>query len=209
MRSIIKYARSGAARFISHLDMQRAFARAFRRAKLPVKYSEGFNPHILTSFASPLSVGVGTLGDYLEVRMEEECSGETIKNRLNEILPADIQIVSAGALEENCPKLMAISHSALYELVFSQKPEETDAFMASTSIVLQDKKGRTLDIRPLVYGLSAKGNTVTARLANSSAGALNPGVLAAALSPGKVKITRIECFCMVKGEVIPFHKLGK
>lgn len=209
MRAIIKYARDGAARFISHLDMQRAFARALRRAELPVKYSEGFNPHILTSFASPLSVGIATLGDYLEVRMEEDCAGEVIKNRLNEVLPADIRIVAAGSLEETCPKLMAISHSALYELQFSQKPDDADAFMACESVVRQDKKGRVTDIRPMVYGLAAEGNTVTARLANSSAGTLNPAVLAAALSPGEAKITRIECFCRTGGSVLPFYSLGK
>lgn len=209
MRSFIKYARDGAARYISHLDMQRAFARALRRAALPVKYSEGFNPHILTSFASPLSVGIATKGDYLEVRMEEACAGKVIINKLNDVLPADIRITAAGSLEENCPKLMAISHSALYELAFSLKPEGAGAFMACESIVRQDRKGRTIDVRPLVYDLTADGNIVTARLANSSAAALNPAVLAAALSTGEVKITRLECFCMAGGNVIPFYSLGK
>ena len=207
MRAIIKYSRIGAARFISHLDMQRAFARALRRTELPVKYSEGFNPHILTSFASPLSVGIATMGDYLEVRMEQAVAGEVIKERLNAILPADLTIIYAGELPENGPKLMAISHSARYEMIFPHDIEKTDSFMEAKTFMAVDRKGRNLDIRPLVYELTAEGNMAAARIANSSAATLNPIVLAAALAPGQARITRLECYCM-DGAVKPFFELG-
>lgn len=209
MRAVIKYARRGAARFVSHLDMQRAFGRALRRADLPVKFSEGFNPHIVMSFASPLSVGIGTEGDYLEVRFEQECAGEEIKNRLNAVLPEDIRIVSAGRLAEGAPKLMSVNHSAEYELVFDQDMEDAARrFMEAGSFVTRDRKGREVDIRPLVLALEAKGNVLTARLANSSRAALNPATLAGALGCGAA-VTRKECFCILNGEAAPMDAIER
>lgn len=209
MRAIIRYAREGAASYISHLDMQRAFARALRRAELPVKYSEGYNPHILMSFASPLSVGLATRGDYLEVRMEEERPGKDIREALCRVLPQGLCVTYAGALAETCPKLMSVSHSASYELVFDRVLPAPEDFLAGGACMAQDRKGRTVDLRPLVYELERDGNTLRARLANSSAGALNPMVLAGALGCGPARITRTECYCRFEGTVMPYRELGR
>ncbi len=207
MRGIIKYERDGAARFISHLDMQRAFSRALRRSELPVKFSEGFNPHIVMSFAFPLSVGIGTVGDYLEVRFVEELSDDAIADRLNAVLPLDIRIVSAGKMEDTAPKLMSISHSAAYEIVFDRDIKDAaDKFMETESFVVRDRKGRQIDIRPRVYGLKAEGCVLEARLANSSSVSLNPAVFAGVFGED-AKITRLECFCISGGEVIPMDAL--
>ena len=66
MRIGIRFSRTGRTRFVSHLDMQRLFARALRRTGIPVKFSQGFKPHIVTSFASALPVGMDTYGYYME-----------------------------------------------------------------------------------------------------------------------------------------------
>lgn len=207
MRGIIKYERDGAARFISHLDMQRAFARALRRAKLPLKFSEGFNPHVMMSFAFPLSVGIATRGDYLEVRFTEELTGDVIKGRLNAVLPLDLRVASAGKMEDNSPKLMSISHAAEYEIIFDRDMEDAAGdFMKTESFVVQDRKGRQIDIRPRVYGLKAKGSALWACLANSSSVALNPAVFAGVFGKYE-KITRLECFCKLGGDVIAMEAL--
>ena len=51
------YTKTGSAKYISHLDVMRAFQRAFRRSKIPVWYTEGFHPHLYLTFALPLSLG--------------------------------------------------------------------------------------------------------------------------------------------------------
>ena len=58
MKVRIKFSKLGNMRFIGHLDIMRYFQKAMRRAKIPIKYSEGFSPHQIMSFASPLSIGV-------------------------------------------------------------------------------------------------------------------------------------------------------
>lgn len=61
----IKFAKIGNMRFIGHLDIMRFFQKVMRKSALPVKYSEGFSPHQIMSFASPLGMGIEGLGEYL------------------------------------------------------------------------------------------------------------------------------------------------
>ena len=68
----IKFAKYGVVRFIGHLDVMRYFQKVIRRSKLPVSYSQGFSPHQLMSFALPLSVGVTSDGEYMEVEFDDE-----------------------------------------------------------------------------------------------------------------------------------------
>lgn len=65
MRIIASFYKHEQVMFVSHLDMQRLFQRAFRRADLPLAYSNGFNPHPLLSFATALSVGYTSDCEYL------------------------------------------------------------------------------------------------------------------------------------------------
>ena len=58
MRIGLEFEKKDTAKYISHLDLQRAFQRAIRRSKLPVALSSGFNPHYKVSFASALALGI-------------------------------------------------------------------------------------------------------------------------------------------------------
>ncbi|MCR5324892.1 MAG: TIGR03936 family radical SAM-associated protein [Lachnospiraceae bacterium] len=68
----IKFAKYGVVRYIGHLDVMRYFQKVIRRSGLPVTYSQGFSPHQLMSFALPLSVGVTSDGEYMEVEFDED-----------------------------------------------------------------------------------------------------------------------------------------
>ena len=57
MKKILVFRKDGLLRFVGHLDVMRSFQRAMVRAGLTPAYSQGFNPHPLMSFASPLSLG--------------------------------------------------------------------------------------------------------------------------------------------------------
>ena len=68
----IRFAKYGAVKFIGHLDVMRYFQKVIRRSELPVKYSAGFNPHQLLSFAQPLGVGITSDGEYMEAEFDDE-----------------------------------------------------------------------------------------------------------------------------------------
>lgn len=84
------------AKFISHLDLLRAFTRAVTRSGLPVKYSNGFNPHQIMTFSLPLSVGVTSECEYVDIDFDESATSEEIMERLSLSLPPDMRILSVG-----------------------------------------------------------------------------------------------------------------
>ncbi|MBQ3274440.1 MAG: DUF2344 domain-containing protein [Christensenellaceae bacterium] len=212
MRTVIKYSRKGDTRYISHLDMQRAFARALRRSGLPVAYSEGYNPHIVMSFASPLSVGFATEGDYLEVKMAEDVEPGYIKDRLAAVMPEGISIITAGILPDTCKKLMSLNAQADYRIDFSRDiTGKAEELFGQESITVEDRKGRDKDIRPLIIDYKAEGQSLYVTLSNSSEKTLNPALIVRALGedPGSVLITRLECYAGQGDSVVPLSDLAE
>ena len=68
MRAMIRFGKQPRLRFISHLDLQRFFQRALNRTGLPVKYTQGFNPHIYMTFAAPLALGQESVAESLDFK---------------------------------------------------------------------------------------------------------------------------------------------
>ncbi len=79
-------------KYISHLDLMRCFTRAMRRAKIPLWYTEGFNPHPYMQFALPLSLGMQSVCESVDIRIEGDISDEDILERLKATMPTGINI---------------------------------------------------------------------------------------------------------------------
>lgn len=95
MRSVrINYSKSGRAIYISHLDLNRMMSRALRRAKLPMWYTEGFNPHPYITFALPLSLGQSSDCEFMDIRIEGDMTNDEVRSRLEEVLPEGFDIIS-------------------------------------------------------------------------------------------------------------------
>lgn len=98
MRAVrLNFSKTGRAIYISHLDINRMMTRAVRRAKLPMWYTEGFNPHPYLTFALPLSLGQSSDCEYMDIRIEGDITDEEIKERLNAVLPEGVKILSVAA----------------------------------------------------------------------------------------------------------------
>jgi radical SAM-linked protein len=110
----IQYSKRGTARYISHLDLVRTLERAFRRAGLPIAFSEGFNPHPRFSFAAPLPVGVEGLAEVLEVEMQEPIDHQQLAERLNGVLPQGLVVLEVTDVPDNAPAPMAALTGAGY-----------------------------------------------------------------------------------------------
>ena len=115
MRRIVAFKKTSQVRHIGHLDMQRAIQRALRRSGLPIRYSNGFNPHALLSFASPLAVGVAGDEELFEVGVEPDATEEMFRRELPGALPASLPMVNVRLVEDDHPKLMAALMTASYE----------------------------------------------------------------------------------------------
>ena len=119
MRYLIKFTKEPNIKFISHLDVLRTIQRNIRRADLPIEYSQGFNPHMATSIAQPLSVGVYSSGEYMDMVLTREMNEEEIIKRLNETAPSGIKYISALAIpyvegQKKVPQAMAMIDAARY-----------------------------------------------------------------------------------------------
>lgn len=88
----IWFKKMGMSRYVSHLDLMRAMTRTVRRAKLPLWYTEGFNPHPYMTFALPLSLGMESLCESMDVRIEGDITNEGIYDLLKGAMPPGIEL---------------------------------------------------------------------------------------------------------------------
>lgn len=163
VRIIARFEKGNSARFVSHLDVQRLFQRAFRRAKVPAAYSQGFNPHQALAFATALSVGFTSSAEWLDLRLEGEMAPEDFTARVNEALPAGFRVLEAMLAEDALPALSAIMCAADYTVRFSAPIEEAallgavEALLSGAIVVNKKTKAgrKDVDIRPQLYKLTA------------------------------------------------------
>ena len=90
----IWYKKSGLVIYTSHLDMNRCFTRAVRRADIPLWYTEGFNPHPYLNFLLPLPLGQSGEKEPIDIKIEEDIPLDEIGRRLNSVLPDGLEIVA-------------------------------------------------------------------------------------------------------------------
>ena len=130
MKVRIKFSKQGAMKFIGHLDIMRYFQKAMRRAEIDIRYSEGFSPHQIMSFAAPLGLGLTSNGEYMDIEVNSMADCESLKKALNQVMAEGIQILSCHRLEDTAKNAMSIVAAADYTLTFrdSAVPEDLPVF---------------------------------------------------------------------------------
>lgn len=170
MRARVKFSKTGIMRYVGHLDMMRFFQKAVKRSNLPIRYSEGFNPHQIMSFASPLGVGLTSEGEYMDIDLKEKVDSAEALKALNENMVEGLEITGFKYLPDNAEKCMSAVTAASY--VVTYKDSKDDACYIenivdlkakffdeahSINIVKKTKKGeRELDLKPLIYRFNIK-----------------------------------------------------
>ena len=89
------YSQTGRAVWMSHLDVMRTLQRAVNRAGVPIRYSEGFNPHALISILMPLSVGAASFCQIADLRVREDVDLSSLPGRLTAVLPEGLTVTEA------------------------------------------------------------------------------------------------------------------
>jgi len=90
----IRYAKRGRLRFTSHRDFSRAFERAVFRARIPLAYSSGFNPHPRISYAGAAPTGSASEAEYLEIALAEVVDPARVHGDLDEALPTGLDVLA-------------------------------------------------------------------------------------------------------------------
>ncbi len=186
--------------YISHLDLYRTFQRAFKRSKLPVWETEGFNKHIYLNFVLPLSLGVTGLSEPLDTKFDEELDFSEIKARLDKALPEGLQI-----LKVDKPVMKAtLIKSAEYEIVSDVDVAAFREFLSHETILTEKKtkkKGITeIDLKPLIHKSEVTEEKITLVLPAGTELTINPMLVFEAYKRimdkkyTKLEITRTKIF---------------
>ncbi len=214
-RILFRFAKKGEARHLSHRDLMRLFERALRRAGLPVRMSQGFNPHPRLSILAALPVGVEAENEALELEFEPAIAPEEARTRLGAELPAGVSLSSAETLPEGARTRV---EAATYEVELppgsGPTPAAVSRFLALDRIPVQRGDGQErveLDLRPALRAMSLEGSRLRFELAVADRGTPRVAeVLAALLGLGTpalkgILVRRIEVHLAI---VLPRHPSG-
>lgn len=200
MKIRVKFTKSGPIRFIGHLDVMRFFQKALRRADIDVRYSEGFSPHQIMSFAAPLGLGDTSECEYMDIEVGQAPGSEEMKARLNAVSVEGIEILSCRMLPEKCKNAMASTAAADYRLSFREGYEpdaafwdELNAFVQQPEIVIRKKTKKSekeVDIRPLIQKFETAEGRIFCRVTAGSEDNLKPERI-------------VEAFCAASGRELP------
>ena len=194
MRLIARLTKGESVRFVSHLDILRLLQRAFRRAEIPLGYSQGFNPHPLLSFATALSTGYTSDAEWIDVKLDGDMDTARFISSVNAALPSGFEFKEAYAVEDRLPSLTALLESAEYRITFSadtdanELKKELTALLAGEIIVEKRTKGglKNVDIRPQVIEANvteeAGRAVLTVKGVLNASGSLNIELLMGALA---------------------------
>lgn len=202
MKIRIKFTKQGPMKFIGHLDTMRYFQKVMRRAQVDIRYSEGFSPHQIMSFAAPLGVGLTSNGEYMDIEVLSTENSKTMMERMNRTMAEGTEILSYRLLEDSSKNAMSIVAAADYLLTFREnfKPQDLDGFFREflefcsrpqIMITKETKKGqREMDLKPLIYKAERQGDSVFLQVSAGSVNNIKPELV-------------MEAFYRSRGEEYP------
>ena len=145
----LRFSKTGRAVYISHLDLMRTMQRAFLRAGIQLKYSEGFNPHAQISFALPLSVGTASYCEIMDFKLNSFMELSEIPFRLNRALPEGISVIEAYEWESKFKNIKWLDVDGVFEYDKRSPsdllPELMDFFARDSLVITKKTKSGTGD----------------------------------------------------------------
>lgn len=161
IKARMKFNKTGSMKFIGHLDIMRYFQKAIRRSNIDVSYSQGYSPHQLISFASPLGVGLTSDGEYMDIQLESTLSSEEMIQKINETMTEELQVTSFRILPEESKTSMSLLAAADYLISvkdgYNTVPDfqkHFTEFVNQSQILIMKKTKKSekeIDLKPFIY----------------------------------------------------------
>ncbi len=164
-----KFSKTGEMKYISHLDLVRLFHRVLRRGGINIAYTQGFNPHPIISFATALSLGVESYGEYFDVKLHDEIPFQEFKQKVNEHMPRGIEILEGKYIDAKEDSLMSMVEYSDYRIALEFSSGKIDEglleqwindFLNQDAIMITRKKKKKrrqrhqeykeVDVKPLI-----------------------------------------------------------
>ena len=189
----IMFKKLGDLQYISHLDLVRTMSKVVTRTRLPLWYTEGFNPKPKMVFAAPLSIGTESYCEFMDLRLTERVPDDEVKARFNMNMADNLQVIEAYYPDAPLTDLKWLSYSVVINTTGASVAlvDSCRVFLNSEKIEItkKSKKGEILaDIKPMIkeYTLDFTDSLIrmTMILSSSSEAYLNPELVIKALKGG-------------------------
>lgn len=186
----IRFRKVGMLKYISHLDLQRTFARVLTRSGIPVWYTQGFNPHIKMVFSLPLSVGSEGECEYLDIKITEPMSFDEMKRRLDKATTEELSVTDIYEPRDDFHDIAYAGYGIVLRTPnASEELAEGIRKLFSASPIMMKKKTKSgekeVDIFPMIKSFAAEYSDgkigIRAVLSASSDSYLNPEMLVTAI----------------------------
>ncbi|MBU2567498.1 MAG: TIGR03936 family radical SAM-associated protein [Elusimicrobia bacterium] len=162
----LRFSRKGTLRFLSHLEQIELIKKCLKRSGLPLKYSEGFHPHMKVSFGPAISVSYESDCEFADVHLSVAESLGKIAQGISAVTPAGFSLVEVKGIPHFSPPVDAAANLCDYEVtgidglhgVGSEDDicDRIAGFLSKKEIfVIKRKTGKELNIRPLVLKLES------------------------------------------------------
>lgn len=156
----ILFSKTDQMRYTSHLDLILTWERTFRRADLPLAYSEGFSPRPILNMAAPLPLGFTSIGEIGDFWLSEIIQLDSISKALDTAVPPGLQVKNVIEIADiHAPKLPALVNAASYLVSINEdQPNiktKIDALLQE-KVLIRTRKNKEYDLRPLIQSLSVK-----------------------------------------------------
>jgi len=162
MRLRIFFHKNEAMRFTGHLDLHKTWERIFRRAGLPLAYSQGFHPQPRLNLACALPLGFTSQGEVLDAWLEASLLLENVQAELAKSAPPGITIDKIDEMDLKVPALQTQVYSSEYEITFltpvPELDQKLDEILAAKSLPRQ-RRDRSYDLKPLIEDLQRLPDT--------------------------------------------------
>jgi radical SAM-linked protein len=156
MRIRLTFSKTAAMRYTGHLDLQRTLERTIRRARLPLAYSQGFNPRPRLHLAAALPLGFTSGGEIAEIWLAEGLGLDDIREQLQAASPPGIELLDLAAVEPGAPKLPNLVAAAEYEITLlhpvTDLGQRLEQVLSATHLERR-RRGKAYDLRPLILEL--------------------------------------------------------
>ena len=202
MRIRITFAKTDHMRYTSHLDVHRTWERTLRRARLPLSYSQGFNPRPKINLAVALPLGFTSDCEMVEFWLDHEIPLTQVEVQLKEAAPPGIEIETLEEIENKTPKIPNLVDSADY-VVTCLDPVPDLAKRVSEVLAAEalprERRNKPYDLRPLIEGLqvipTSEGQSrLEMRLASRTGATGRPeeALLALGIDPFTTRVHRTQ-----------------
>ncbi len=154
-----KFIKRGSLQYISHLDLVRTMHKVIVRSRLPLWYTEGFNPKPKMIFAAPLSIGTESECEFMDLRMSEYIEPSEAMARINANMTSEMQIVEAYYPDSKFTDLKWMSYRitlSVADMSDGLVSRCNEHLSADTVEVLKKNSDKTVDIRPLIKNVAAR-----------------------------------------------------